>query len=96
MKKLAKMPYAQAHIEDTAYGTALISYTTKVAEIKNDAVYVYGLYSMTTRKHISAYLAEYGLPYTIAKECVKLNAHYCISHQCFCHNETGEILKELQ
>ena len=67
IKKLYAMPYAQAHIEiidDTAY---LFSYTTLVASVRVDDegkwIRCYGLYSMTTRKHISAFAKEYGLTY---------------------------------
>ena len=62
IKKLAKMPYAQAHIETLDAGTiVLVSYTTRVAQIlPNGWLSVYGLYSMTTRRHISAFMAEYG------------------------------------
>ena len=77
IKKLNAMPYAQAHIEiidDTAY---LFSYTTLVASVRVDDdgkwIRCYGLYSMTTRKHISAFAKEYALkswkvkPYSFAK-----------------------------
>ena len=67
IKKLNAMPYAQAHIEiidDTAY---LFSYTTLVASVRVDNegkwIRCYGLYSMTTRKHISAFAKEYGLTF---------------------------------
>ena len=62
MKKLAKMPYAQAHVEILHDGTIiLVSYKTRVAQIlPNGWLTVYGLYSMTTRRHISAFMSEYG------------------------------------
>lgn len=62
MKKLAKMPYAQAHVETLHDGTiVLVSYKTRVAQIlPNGWLTVYGLYSMTTRRHISAFMSEYG------------------------------------
>lgn len=61
IKKLTKMPYAQAHIEiDDENNITLFSYVTRVAEIDADGwVTIYGLHSATTRKHISAFLAEY-------------------------------------
>lgn len=61
IKKLEKMPYAQAHIEiDKAGNISLFSYLTKVAEITADHWFtIYGLYSATTRKHISAFIWEY-------------------------------------
>jgi hypothetical protein len=62
IRKLTAMPYAQAHIEiDNDNNTHLFSYVTLVATITNDGwLTVYGLYSMTTRKHISAFMKEYG------------------------------------
>jgi hypothetical protein len=62
IKKLTKMPYAQAHIEILDDGTiVLVSYATRVAQIlPNGWLTVYGLYSMTTRRHISAFMGEYG------------------------------------
>ena len=94
MTKLSAMPYAQAHVEETRFGTRLVSYSTVVAEISNGDLYVYGLYSMTTRKHISAYLKEYAnLPYSVAKECVKLKAHYHIGLKRF-YDEEGNFIKQ--
>lgn len=68
IKKLNSMPYAQAHIEiidDTHY---LFSYTTLVASVRYDDenekwIRCYGLYSATTRRHISAFAKEHGLTY---------------------------------
>ena len=61
IKKLSAMPYAQAHVEiDNDRNVSLFSYVTLVATITNDGwLTVYGLYSMTTRKHISAFVKEY-------------------------------------
>ena len=57
IKKLTKMPYANAHIEIDENGNVyLYSYVTLVAELTADKwLTVFGLYSMTTRKHISAF-----------------------------------------
>ena len=62
--KLAKMPYAQACVIITDDGTVLLkSYETIVAAITPERwLTIYGLYSMTTRKHISAFLAEWAAP----------------------------------
>lgn len=62
IKKLTAMPYAQAHIEiDNDNNIHLFSYVTLVATITHDGwVTINGLYSMTTRKHISAFMKEYG------------------------------------
>lgn len=59
--KLKAMPYAQAYIEINANGDKeLFSYVTRVATLTADGwLTVYGLYSMTTRKHISAFMREY-------------------------------------
>ena len=70
IKKLTAMPYAQAHIEiDNENNKTLFSYVTRVAELTNDGwLTIYGLYSMTTRKHISAFMSEYtNLDYYTAK-----------------------------
>ena len=59
-KKLSTMPYAQATVrnfDDTVI--VLRSYATDVAVIENNKLRIYGLYSMTTRKHIKAFCAEY-------------------------------------
>ena len=68
IKKLKTMPYAQAHIEiidDTQY---LYSYYTLVATVRTENgekwIRCYGLYSATTRKHISAFAKENGLQFT--------------------------------
>ena len=59
--KLTKIPTGQAKVNIYDNGTKeLISYTTKVVEIDSDGwLTVYGLYSMTTRKHIGAFVSEY-------------------------------------
>ena len=64
IKKLSAMPYAQAHVEITADGEInLFSYETLVVSVDRDGwVYCSGLYSMTTRKHISAFAKEYCQP----------------------------------
>ena len=58
--KLTFMPYAQATVHHDERGITLRSYRTDVANIDNDHwLTVTGLYSMTTRKHIGAFLKEY-------------------------------------
>ena len=78
IKKLSSMPYAQAHVEISPNGTiALFSYTTMVCQVDTDGfVLVTGLYSMTTRKHISAFMREFGMDYCIAKECYERNVNF--------------------
>ena len=87
IKKLAKMPYAQAHIEiDSENNISLWSYRTLVATINNEGwLTVYGLYSNTTRRHISAFMAEYtDFDYYMAKKAYE--GGYTINL------ETGEII----
>jgi len=71
IKKLTKMPYAQAHIEiDEEGNIVLFSYVTRVATLTSDNwLTIHGLHSMTTRKHISAFCAEYcgTVDYYVAK-----------------------------
>ena len=62
-RSLRKMPYAQAKVRDYAeIGSdmrILRSYATDVIIVENGLMECTGLYSMTTRKHISAFLLEY-------------------------------------
>ena len=60
-RKLQHMPYAQAHVNITRDGSVfLISYTTTVIHVDPSGwLTCTGLYSMPTRKHISAFLREY-------------------------------------
>ena len=83
IRKLSAMPYAQAHVEiDEENGAHLFSYVTKVADLDNEGwLTIYGLYSMTTRKHISAFLREYCplIDYQTAKQIYndgyRINVH---------------------
>lgn len=63
VKALRKMPYAQAKTRDYSdIGKdmrVLQSYATDVIIVNNGFLECTGLYSMTTRKHISAFLWEY-------------------------------------
>lgn len=67
--KLEKMPYAQAHVEFSENGIALFSYNTLAAYIDPEGwLSVHCLCSQTTRRHVSAFVAEYaGLEYSVAK-----------------------------
>lgn len=56
---LKSMPYAQAKVLVDKNTIALKSYNTIVAEIENGWLKVYGLFSMTTRRHLSAFCKEY-------------------------------------
>ena len=88
IRKLAKMPYAQAFVEYDSTNNAIYlwSYRTLVAEIVDDILTVHGLYSATTRKHISAFMCEYTmLDYKTAKHCYEYNYSLDIS--------TGEVFE---
>lgn len=81
------MPYAQAHIRIFDNGSIhLFSYETLVAEINQEGwLKINGLYSQTTRRHISAFMKEYTpCQYSTAKQIYQddmvLNIH------------TGELL----
>lgn len=74
VKALKLMPYAQAHIEIENGTIDLWSYSTKVATIKDGCLYVYGLYSMTTRKHIRAFVREF-IKYELSFELIKYLAN---------------------
>ena len=77
IRRLRKMPYAQACVRN--YGDidrdliVLQSYETDVVIIDNGWLECTGLYSMTTRKHISAFMSEYGNGYTFqdVKSCLE-------------------------
>lgn len=63
IRSLKRMPYAQAKVRDYAdIGRdmrVLQSYSTDVIIVERGIMECTGLYSMTTRKHISAFLREY-------------------------------------
>ena len=66
VRRLRKMPYAQACVKDYSdIGQDMLvlqSYQTDVLIVGEGRMSCTGLYSMTTRKHISAFLWEY-FPY---------------------------------
>ena len=75
------MPYAQATVIHNSWGITLRSYKTDVAHIDNEGwLHITGLYSMTTRRHITAFLKEYtDFGFSTAKFLVekkmKINIH---------------------
>lgn len=87
-KKLSRMPYAQARVVIDENGAiCLVSYSTVVIIIDPQGWLVCtGTYSATTRKHISAFMHEYGngAGYYTAKKCYEDNETYNIY--------TGEIV----
>lgn len=74
-RKLKTMPSAQAGVivgED--YSVTLMSYTTAVASIDAEGwLRVAGLFSPTTRRHLSAFMREYGrgADYSAVKTCAE-------------------------
>ena len=70
IKKLKEIPYGNAFVEivdnETYY---LWSYRTLVAKVEKNRLSVNGLYSMTTRRHIGAFVREYcNLSFQTAKK----------------------------
>ena len=78
IRKLHNMPYAQAQVReyrkadgDNANVDVLQSYATDVLAINydNNLMVCHGLYSATTRRHISSFMRENYMNYEIAKRC---------------------------
>ena len=82
--KFTDHKYAQAHMEPIHNGLALYSYTTRVAEVRDGWLHIFGLYSMTTRKHISWFMRELGHDYKLAKQLYEDNKLFNIY--------TGEVI----
>ena len=85
--KLSAMPYAQAKVLIFEDGTIqLMSYATVVATIDPEGwLTIHGLYSMTTRKHIGAFMREFAnMDYHTAKQI------YTDGYQMNIH--TGEVI----
>ena len=70
IKKLKEIPYGQCFVEIANKNTFYLwSYRTLVAKVEKGWLTVKGLYSMTTRKHIGAFMREYcGSTYQVAKK----------------------------
>lgn len=91
-KKLARMPYAQAHVEiDDDENVYLFSYVTLVCKLTCDGwLSCTGTYSQTTRKHIGAFMREY-----VTYPCGDSGSYY-EAKRCYENNErfniyTGEV-----
>lgn len=83
---LKSIPYGNAKVIINSGNIKLISYVTTVAEIQDDWLTIYGLYSMTTRKHISAFVKEYcGITYQTAKKIYEDGLKYNLA--------TGEVVE---
>lgn len=78
--KLSKMPYAQACVILKNGEKFLKSYETIVAKIDNDGwLEIFGLYSATTKRHISAFVEEYAkISYKTAKDLYTWDKRYNI------------------
>jgi hypothetical protein len=60
IKKLKSIPYGQCCVEIINDNTFYLwSYRTLVAKVEKSWLTINGLYSMTTRKHIGAFMREY-------------------------------------
>lgn len=70
VRKLKEIPYGNAFVEIANENTFYLwSYRTLVAKVEKSWLTVNGLYSMTTRKHIGAFMREYcGSTYQVAKQ----------------------------
>ena len=84
--KLKFMPYANAHVKRYSDGGAVMtSYWTDVVLVNSDGwVICTGLYSATTRRHISAFAREIGLDYYALKQLWCENLAYNLN--------TGEVV----
>ena len=94
---LKSMPYAQAKVVFSQYGITLVSYDTPVAGIDTDGnVRVNGLYSTTTRRHLSVFARDYcGTNYYTLKRCYEENLMYNIYRKDFVDCKTGEVVDVL-
>lgn len=77
-EKLKFMPYAQAQIVRKPNAVVLISYSTAVVAIIGGQLVCNGLYSATTRRHISAFCRQFGTTYQVAKKCFTDKLQYDI------------------
>ena len=70
IKKLKEIPYGNAFVEKANENTFYLwSYRTLVAKVENSWLTINGLYSMTTRRHIGAFMREYCMSdYQMAKK----------------------------
>ena len=60
IRKLKEIPYGQCFVEIANENTFYLwSYRTLVAKVEKSWLTINGLYSMTTRKHIGAFMREY-------------------------------------
>lgn len=60
--------YGKASVTTTETGSYLTSYSTKVAEIEDGKLKVFGTYSPTTLRHIKEYMYQNGFEVVSKKE----------------------------
>lgn len=84
---LKTMPYAQATVIIDGGNIHLQSYETIVAYISDSVLVINGLYSMTTRKHIKAFVKEY-VPFAMDFDSIKFLANNHVALNL----ETGEVI----
>ena len=87
IKKLKSIPYGQCCVEIVNDNTFYLwSYRTLVAKVEKSWLTINGLYSMTTRKHIGAFMREYcASDYQFAKQLYTDGVMYNI--------DTGEVVE---
>lgn len=72
IRTLKNMPYAHATVITHDDGSmVMVSYKTPVIYVNGSGLVeeITGLYSMTTRKQIGAFMKEFGKTYQDAKQC---------------------------
>lgn len=79
-KRLATIPTGNVKVRIYENGDIdLISYTTVVITVRSGELFVHGLFSATTRKHIGAFMREYTKgDYYTAKQAYSENKLYNI------------------
>lgn len=97
IKNLKLMPYAQAHVILHDDGDiTLVSYQTQVARLTADGyLEIGGLYSMTTRKHIRAFVREF-VDHELSFDTIRFLANNFVMYDVNAHliidSRTGEVL----
>ena len=92
IRKLAEMPYAQAHVEiDTTGDIYFFSYVTLVCVLTADKKFrCTGTYSKTTKKQINAFGKEY-VTWPNGDHLTWRDAEACYLGNYWLNIETGEI-----
>ena len=89
---LERMPYAQAKVVSNGNGDhILVSYQTPVAFLSRDGwLYINGLYSATTRKHIRAFVRQF-IPYEMDFSTIRA----MVENRLVLNIHTGEVSEEV-